>query len=212
MALKFSTHQILVLITVALAATLFVVLSIDTSESVATTSGKVYPCIGKPDANVEILIFEDFLCSGCYKFHRDIFPKVYSRYVESGDARFMVVPLGFLEGSKPLANAALAVYKLSPDRFLEYSTSLFQRFESQKVEGAVEDILLDVAINVGDIDLKELKRAIKTRVYYEEVDRNLDWARTVMGNRFRLPAVYVNGIAGSTRDLEELEILIEKRK
>lgn len=213
MARKFAVHQILVLGTTALAVSLFAALASTVSKpaSLALPTPVLYPTIGKAGAKVEVLVFEDFRCSGCRKFHETVFPALFSRYVESGIVRCTFVPLGFLEGSKPLANAAMAVYKLSPERFTEYTSALFKHFEQGPIAASTDAILLEIAAQVGGIDLARLQESIATKRYYEEIDQNLDWAKAVMGKRFRLPAVYVNGAAGSPGNLEALERLIKEK-
>ena len=81
-----------------------------------------HPTIGT--GPIEMVIFEDLCCTNCRVFTENIFPQITSQYVETGKARLTVVLISFGNHAKPLANAALAVYKIAPTRFLPFILDL----------------------------------------------------------------------------------------
>ena len=151
---------------------------------IVNTEGQ--PSIGK--GKIEVVLIEDFLCENCRNFSEKVFPEISSQYLNTGKIRFTVVPVAFIEGSKPLANAALGVYHASPGRFVPFVQELFQADGSGKVA------ILEAAARVGGIDLYTLAECIDTRLYYDELEKNYHWAKKLMGKHFGTPALYVNGI------------------
>ncbi len=160
------------------------------------------PTIGQGE--IVLVIFEDFRCMNCRIFNEKIFPQIVSRYIETGRVRYAFVPLAFMEGSKPLASAALNVYDQSPDRFLLFIHELFSSQANTRNE------ILRVAQRVGGIDLHNLSRAIDLHLYHDVLEKNLNWAKTLMGRQFGTPALFINGIATSTASFEAVEQRIQQ--
>jgi protein-disulfide isomerase len=148
--------------------------------------------IGTPEAKIELVLFEDFQCSHCQAFTREIFPQIESRYIDSGQVRAILVPLPLFAGSRALTNAALTIFHHSPDQLFPFLTQSGYKFENQKV---TDKALLEVAKKVGDIDLELLEDCIERHCYYADIDKNLKNARRVMKKNVMVPMLYINGVA-----------------
>lgn len=152
------------------------------------------PSVGTGE--IELVVFEDFCCTNCRTFTEEIFPKIASEYVDTGRARLTVIPVAFGEKSKPLANAAIGVYKMAPDRFVPYILELLHS-KAESREG-----MLKAAETVGGIDLKTLADCIDNHLYYKEIDQNLTWAKRLMGEEFGTPTLFVSGVMTSTASFD----------
>jgi protein-disulfide isomerase len=157
---------------------------------------KGQPTIGT--GAIEMVVFEDLRCANCRTFTEEIFPQIISQYVDNGKARLVLILIAFGEQSKPLSNAALAVYKIAQDRFLPFILELLHSKTSGKEE------ILQVAAKVGGIDLGVLEEKIETHAYYAEIDQNLILARDLMGSDFGTPSLFVNGIETSTDSFQDV--------
>lgn len=145
------------------------------------------PTIGNPLAKVHIVVFEDFRCPHCAEFSEKVFPKIKDAYIDTGKAQYTMIPVAFLPGSKPIANAALEVYATTPDLFFPYADELFASNPTTKKE------LLYLASNIKGIQLESLEACMKTDCHYQVLDQNLREIKKVMGNNYSTPAVYING-------------------
>ena len=168
------------------------------------------PVFGDKEAPVELVLFEDYKCYACRIFSTNILPQIISEYLATNRIRLKIVPLGFLHGSKVLANAALEVCRLAPEQFIPYSKRIFARFESTDVDESTGDILLALAKENGNIDLKKLKTCIEQQCHYFELDRYLGKAKSLMRQNVHIPALYVNGVRVSTSDYEAIKQEIER--
>jgi len=166
-----------------------------------------FPSIGSRLAKVEVVVIEDFRCCNCKEFTEQVFPQIQTRYIESGEVRFTIVPVAFIPGSAPIANAALEVYNSSPDRFFAYIQEVLPRCQSTPLDGK---ILLQIAEKVGGIDLVQLENCIKSDCHYWELEKNLQWAHAIMGKDFGTPALYVNGKHTSTRSFHAVQERIDQ--
>jgi protein-disulfide isomerase len=197
---KLSFMQTLVLLTALIALVIFVGATLDYANRApdpVRIETKGQPTLGAASAKVEVIVFEDFRCETCRDFNEKVFPKIQEHYIASGQVRYTFIPLGFLEGSKPIGNAALAVYKISPSRFFLYADALFRHFTEYDITGNERAVLLELAGKVGGIDLMKLKEAIQGNRYYDDLDQNFHMAMEIMGHRFGTPALFVNGIRTS---------------
>lgn len=162
-----------------------------------------FPTMGPASAPIEIVLIEDFQCRTCREFSQKIIPKIQAEYIQSGRARFVLVPVSFLSGSQMIANAALEVYKQSADRFFPYLKEILG------YEGVVKkEDLLKIAQRVGGINVERLSACIDNGCHNRELDKNLNWAREIMGAQFRTPALYINGAPGSTYSFEAIQYQI----
>ncbi|MDE3045205.1 MAG: thioredoxin domain-containing protein [Verrucomicrobiota bacterium] len=211
--MKWKTHRILVVVTTVLSVCVFAAGLFYQSVRMRGALGiplADLPTLGSPRAPIEIVIFEDFRCYGCRTFNEEIFPQVESRYITSGRARYTFVPVAFMSGSKPLGNAAIAVHKQAPDRFFPYIRELFRYAEMRQGRESDPAVFVKIAKKVGGIDLKELEKSIKTERYYNELERNYQWAKRIMGRKFGTPALFVNGALTSTASFRAVELKIDR--
>ncbi len=166
-----------------------------------------FPSIGNSLAKVEVVVIEDLRCCNCREFTARIFPQIQERYIATGEIRFTIVPVAFISGSKPIANAALEVYKHSADRFFAFIEEVLPLCQSERIH---ESELLRIAEKVGGIDLAKLENCIRSDCHYWELDRNLEWAQAIMGKDFGTPALYVNGRQTSTRSFHVVQQKIDQ--
>lgn len=174
-------------------------------QVVALKEKSTFPTMGSAKSSVEIVLIEDFQCHTCREFSKKIIPKIQAEYIQSGRARFVLVPVSFLAGSQMIANAALEVYKQNSDRFFPYLRELLEHEGNVKKED-----LLRIARQVGGINIEKLSHCIDKGCHNQELDRNLSWARNVMGAQFRTPALYINGSPGSTYSFEAIQYQINQ--
>jgi len=88
--------------------------------AVAGPLGDVW--LGKPDAKVTIIEYASLTCSHCASFHRDTWPALKTKYIDTGKARFTLreFPLD------PLATAGFMLARCNGnDKYYPMSDLLF---------------------------------------------------------------------------------------
>lgn len=166
-----------------------------------------YPTVGMASAAVEIVSFEEFRCTNCRKFSLEVYPQIDRHYIQTGRVRYTMIPLAFIEGSKPIANAAWAVYRLFPDQFFSYVHTVMEEMQLREIDAST---LLQIAKNLEGIDLAQLQMAIIQESYFDELDQNLAWTEQVLGEEFTTPAIYVDGKRVAFPSWETMREQIEK--
>lgn len=169
------------------------------------TASKGFPSFGKSSAPIEVVLVEDFQCKTCREFSQKMIPKLQEEYIRSGKVRFTLVPVSFLAGSQKMANAALEVYHQNPSQFFPYLKDLLSH------EGEIKTSdLIRLARRRAGINLEKLQSCIEKGCHDQELEKNLDWARGIMGAQFRTPALYINGAPGSTYSFEAIQHQIDQ--
>ncbi|MBX9743588.1 MAG: DsbA family protein [Chlamydiales bacterium] len=167
------------------------------------------PVLGEVNAPIKMVLFEDFLCEHCQAFNREVLPKIKQEYIDSGLVNFTIVPLAFLRGSKPLANAVLEVFEIAPDRFLPYLKELGHWVNDEESLFAVQQKLVDLAQIVGGIDLMEFQSCVRANCHEMQLEKNLELAKEIMGKNFGTPALYINGVSSSAHSFEAIQSRVE---
>lgn len=202
------SKQILVLVTALLAfwafAGVFYLLH-QKKQRLGSVDFSGSPAFGRKDAPGEMVLFEDLECGGCRAFNLEVLPALRKNYIDTGLVRLTIVPLAFLPGSKPLANAALAVYKIAPDRFLAYIDAICHESKGADSKEAIQQKLINLAKAIGGIDLLEFKSCVMTDCHYSTLEKNFLRAKEVMGRDFGTPTLYLNGLSISTDSFQAVE-------
>lgn len=164
------------------------------------------PRLGPETAKIRFVLFEDPLCRSCQAFQRNTFPDLQHQYIDPGKANYTMVLLALKEDSWMPANAALAVFAIAPSRGFSFASALFSR--SPKA-GWTKDSLLSLAETVGGISLPELQTAIEQTLYYPQLQKNYEIAKTVMRGNVLTPTLFINGFPAPTQSIEAIERFIE---
>lgn len=213
MARRFRKKQILVVATVSLALLALGIGFFGRGQSAVNPAALEIPncpIFGEKDAPIQMVLFEDLRCIGCREFNLEVLPSIQTKYIESGLARFTIVPLAFLPGSKPLGNAVLAVNQIAPDRVASYVHALSQETMEGHSEAALQQRLMNVAKAIGGIDLLEFKSCVMTDCHYDKLDKNFAIAKKIMGSDFATPTLYINGAPIITNSFRLIEAKVEQ--
>lgn len=159
---------------------------------------------GYPKAPVEVVLFEDVLCGNCQWFMKEIFPQIEKDYVETGVARFTIIPIAFLEGSRELANAMICVYQRDPKKMFSY-LKLVLEGRDYSTEG-----LIEAARKMGNIPIKSLTRCVENDSYYSLLKKNYDLGKKLMGDNFGTPTLFINGVMTPYHAYHQISLRIEK--
>jgi protein-disulfide isomerase len=114
--------------------------------------------LGREDAPVTILLYEDFQCPACGQFARETLPEVVERHVKPEDVKLISQTLAFLgPDSIPAARAALAAGK--QDHYWQYAVLLFENQGAENSGYVTDEFLTDLAEETEGLDVNEWDEA-----------------------------------------------------
>lgn len=142
---------------------------------------------GAADAPVTIVEYASMTCSHCAAFHRDVYPELKKKYIDTGKAKFTLreFPLD------PLATAAFMLARELGDKRDATVDLLF----SQQKNWAFSDKPLDGLANVlkqAGIGQEKFEAVLKDQTLYENVNKVRNRAAEKFGVN-STPTFFVNG-------------------
>lgn len=143
---------------------------------------------GKKGASINLVIFEDFKCKYCKEYANKIFPIIKEKYLDTNIIDYTIIPVAFIYGSKPIANAAIAIYELQQDQFFKFLKIISQK----KAKVTTKEDLIEIASSLEGINLEVFEDFLEDEVFNKYLKNNLSYAKKIMPS-FEVPTAYING-------------------
>lgn len=183
------------------AATQPVELTFENDEQlVALAEGET---LGDPGAGVTIVEFGDYQCPACGSFALQFKPQIETRFVETGEAKFVFYDFP-IPSIHPNAFLAARAARCAGDQgaYWEYHTTLFQNQSRWSTANLPTSAFEDYAEQVG-IDEGEFSTCLNSDRFADVVTANME-----LGSRMGVggtPTVLIN-VDGQTRRLNDYSI------
>lgn len=161
--------------------------------------------IGKPDAKVTIIEYASMSCGHCGLFHRELLPKLKSKYIDTGVARLVVREF-------PLNYTAIAVSMLArcagSEKTYDVISAMFERQQQWLKRGDVRDDLRGIMSGFG-MTKESFDRCMVDKELFHQIKAVRQRAIDAFGVK-STPTFFINGkpLAGP-RSIEEFEKIIE---
>ena len=213
---------IIIVAIVVIAAVIIALIAIPSTQKPTDITGgfvKVTPVsyktadgtsLGNPDAKVVIDVFEDFQCSVCQVYTKEVEPQVIAEIAEPGKVFYSFHQYSFEPDSDPNLkesdNAAMASEcAAEQNRFWDYKNILFANqthLEGQFSETRLEDFAKSLSLNMN-----EFKACYQQRRYQNKLDEgyNLGVKMGVTGT----PTIFINGVDVSPGKMPSFELILK---
>lgn len=216
---KNSTSKVLVIITtviILLGIALVVLINnkdSDTGEAFAEQPPiEGQPILGEADAPVTVVEFGDFKCPSCKAWGETIFPQLVNDYADTGKVKFSFINTLFHGQESTLASmAAESVFEQSPDAYWDFHNSLFaeQPSDDHHSQWVTNELILEVAKGIENINVEELELALEEQSGLEEVNRDTELVEVF--NVQMTPSIMVNDVMlEDPFDYEAIKKLIDQ--
>jgi len=171
---------------VLLALTLAAIIRPAAAESMAERPGDMV--FGQANAPVTMIEYYSLNCPHCAAFHKQVFPALKAKYIDSGQMRFVFRDF-------PLSWAAVEAAVLSqcagPERYLAVQDALFA---SIRQWSAAEPSLLAIAeiVETVGVTRAELKQCVAEGALEKQVLESFEFAKEELGVD-ATPTFFING-------------------
>jgi protein-disulfide isomerase len=154
------------------------------------------PLLGRADAPVTMVVFEDFRCPGCQNFELNVMPDIRRDYVDGGRVRVAYVNLPVVNpvtASEHVARVGECVFRQSNEAFWEMKTPLYRA--QAELGNARRTVELATTYAPG-IDVGALDACIADPSSLQAVRDDVALATRLQVRS--TPSVFVNGVAVAT--------------
>ena len=130
--------------------------------------------IGKPEAPVKLDVWEDFQCSGCLSFWKNLEPQILQAYVQTGKVYYTFHFFPFIDGgqgeSHDAANAAMCASE--QDRFWDYHDMLFANWIGENAGSYTKPRLVAFAQKLG-LDMTAFNQCFDAAKYSAVIEQDV---------------------------------------
>ncbi len=117
-------------------------------ENILKDIPKGIPVLGNPNAKLTIVEFADFQCPYCAKFHKEVFPAIKAKYIDTGKVKFIYMDYAFL-GQESLDAAEAAKCANEQGKFWEYHNEIYNSQTGQSRGVFNSDVFKGFAQKIG---------------------------------------------------------------
>jgi protein-disulfide isomerase len=166
------------------------------------------PFIGKSNAPVHIVVFEDLKCPNCKRFNNYVYPTLKKKFIDTGIAKYTFFNLAFLYNSMPAANTARCLYAQNKAYFFPFIEYIYHNQPPETENWATIPRLLQFAkAAVPKANLESLSNCMIEGRYNTFIQKNNKEAEKIM-KEVAAPTIYVNGIKAAVPSLKAVTTLI----
>ena len=148
--------------------------------------------IGNPNASVKMDVWEDFQCSGCLSYTKNIEPQVLQTYVETGKVYYTFHTYPFIDGgqgeSHDAANAAMCA--AAQERFWDYHAIIFANWIGENAGSFTKSRLVSFAQSIG-LEMTAFNKCFQENTYSAQIQQDVDTG-AILGVP-PTPGIFVNG-------------------
>ncbi|WP_193328807.1 thioredoxin domain-containing protein [Chlamydia caviae] len=184
------------------------------------TNAKHFPTLGNPYAPINITVFEEPSCAACAEFSTEVFPLLRKKYIDTGEVSFTLIPVCFIRGSMPAAQALLCIYHHDPrqvdiEAYIEYFHRLLTYPKEEGKRWATPEVLTKLSENLKthsgrSINPKGLMQCVDSQQYEEQIKKNNIYGSQVLGGQLATPTAVVGDYLIEDPTFDELERVIRQ--
>jgi protein-disulfide isomerase len=168
------------------------------------------PFLGKKNAPVHVVVFEDPKCNNCIIYRRNTYAPLKKEFIDTGKVRYTVFLVSTLKQSATISNYLLCLNSQSTQAFFKYLDALYTNPPLALNDAElIDDLNKQARLLNLQIDLAKLKTCSEEHGFAKEVIDNTNYARAIMGGVIKTPSVYVNGKKLTRPSYNELKKVIQ---
>lgn len=146
------------------------------------------PQQGNKDAKVTVVEFADFQCPFCGQWHKEIYPKLKSEYIDTGKINFVYWDFAFL-GEESFKTAEAGVCAQDQGKFWEYYDYIFNNQKGEN-EGTFSDEKIKSIAKTLGLDISKFNSCFDSRINKSNVEESSSLATSY--NVSSTPTLFIN--------------------
>ncbi len=145
--------------------------------------------IGKADAPVTIVEYASFTCGHCASFHKETFPKLKEKYIDTGKVKLIFRPFPTAPAQLSVAAAMLA-HCAGDERYFAMTSALFETQSNWMSANAAPELL--PLANQAGVSKEKFEACLGDNKLASDIQQNAVRAFEVFGVE-ATPTFFING-------------------
>lgn len=165
--------------------------SLEASTATAEELYKISPSdivLGDKKAKVTVIEYASMTCSHCADFHKNAYPEVKEKYIDTGKIKFVFrsFPL-----DEPALRASMLAYCSGPDRFYKFIDVMFTTQPNWALSKNYLEVLANIG-KLGGVSGNEFDKCMANNVLEKKIMQGKFDATTTLSVR-ATPTFFING-------------------
>ncbi len=165
---------------------------------------------GPESAVVNVIIFEEFACLQCKRFHNEVMDDLFSNYVDTGKIRVTIIPVAYLDPSYPAFSAACCIGKLGPRYLKAFLDHFFDMSDNETDIFSAKELATSFVARNPKLPLNEILQCTESEAIEDLREKSITSASNLYDESIHMPTVLVNGKLVFPLDRQAVFSTIEK--
>lgn len=167
---------------------------------------------GEDDAPVHLVLFEEFACAQCRRFHLEDLPVLEEKYIKPGIAKITFVPLAYLENSENAFISANCVAKEDKEHQKGFLSHLYSLSLDEMENSSPHELLKSYGNVCADFYAEKSIGRIYSPSHDLDNENNQLLSNQIQNGEIEVPLLLVNGERVHQIDIDKIAKVIEREK
>lgn len=148
---------------------------------------------GPSTAKVQVVVFEEFACEQCKRFHNDVLKPLFSNYVDKKKVQLVLIPIAYQDESYPAFTAACCVGKVSATHMRSFIDHIFNLKKRDLSDLSSRELTASYAMKENRFPFNQVMECIQSDEMEMVREERNDLASSLYKDDLHFPTVLING-------------------
>ena len=148
---------------------------------------------GSKSAKVKVIVFEEFACEQCKKFHNDVLEPLFDQYVDHNKVQLVLIPLAYQDASYPAFSAACCIGKISSLHMRSFVDHIFNLKKKDFTSLTSRELTASYAMKQNRFPFHDVINCIQAKEFDQIREERSNLASSLYKDDLHFPTVLING-------------------
>lgn len=166
--------------------------------------------MGSKNAPVHMILFEEFACVQCKRFHLEDLPLIEEKYINKGLVKLTTIPLSYFQESTAAFVATCCVTNEGLEHHKAFLDHLYSLREDEISHASPKELVRSYALKHQNINMRNVLGCLKSEKVYEILNANIKLSDDIHEGDIAMPSILINGRFVKKIDIEVIMKMIEQ--
>lgn len=162
-------------------------------EKVFTVDTSSFTTIGHRFAPIHLILFEEFACDACKRFHQEDLPQIDAKYIEKGLAKLTIIPLAYFQNSENAFISSACMKEQESAHHKNFIDHVYTLDEKDLYNLSSKELLSSYASQHVNISLSSLMDCVRKSSINRVREEYQEIVDHIVEEDIEVPILLVNG-------------------